>query len=175
MTKEIKNNSQEFEQILTLITEARNRVYSKANSELVLLYFNVGKVVSEKVIARKWGENTVQELANFIQLKVPHLSGFNRRGLYRMKQFFEVYSGNEFLASLANILQSKENQIDTNVSTLLSHLQMADDLRSNSMVIPFTHSEQNQNCRRKDFLFAPCHFSTAFGKRIRAATKHSNF
>lgn len=53
MSKKIKNTNQEFEQILTLITEARNRVYSKANSELVLLYFNVGKVVSEKVNAGK--------------------------------------------------------------------------------------------------------------------------
>lgn len=92
MSKKIKNTNQEFEQILTLITEARNRVYSKANSELVLLYFNVGKVVSEKVNAGKWGENTVQELADFIQSKVPNLSGFNRRGLYRMKQFYELYT-----------------------------------------------------------------------------------
>ncbi len=95
-----------------------------------MLYFNVGNVVSEKVNAGKWGEKTVQELAIFIQSKFSHLSGFNRRGLYRMKQFFEVYSGKQFLASLANILQSKENQIDTNVSTLLSHLQMTDDLTS---------------------------------------------
>jgi len=51
MSTKIKNANQEFEQVLTLITEARNRVYSKANSELVLLYFNVGKVVSEKVNA----------------------------------------------------------------------------------------------------------------------------
>jgi hypothetical protein len=41
MPKEIKNSTNDFEDILTLITEARNRVYSKANSELVLLYFNV--------------------------------------------------------------------------------------------------------------------------------------
>ncbi|GAA4520385.1 hypothetical protein [Sphingobacterium thermophilum] len=40
---------QDFEHILSLLTEARNRVYSKANSELVLLYFNVGKVVSYRV------------------------------------------------------------------------------------------------------------------------------
>ena len=128
MSKEIKNTYQEFEQILTLITEARTRVYSKANSELVLLYFNVGKVVSEKVAAGKWGENTVQDLADYIALKQPELSGFNRRGLYRMKQFFEVYSGNEFVSSLVTLLQNKENQQNTKVSTLLTQLQTADDL-----------------------------------------------
>ena len=88
---------QDFEHILTLITEARNRVYSKANNELVLLYFNVGKVVSDRVNTGKWGENIVQKLSEFILSKVPNLSGFNRRGLYRMKQFFEVYSDSQFV------------------------------------------------------------------------------
>jgi hypothetical protein len=81
MSEHIKNNHVDFEQIVVLIQEARSRVYAKANAELVLLYFNVGKTVSEKVTAGKWGENTVQELANFIAVRQPNLSGFNRRGL----------------------------------------------------------------------------------------------
>jgi predicted nuclease of restriction endonuclease-like (RecB) superfamily len=121
---------QDFEHILTLITEARNRVYSKANSELVLLYFNVGKVVSDRVNTGKWGENIVQQLSDFILSRVPNLSGFNRRGLYRMKQFFEVYSDNQFLSSLSILLKGYENQQDTKVSTMLTQLQSADDLPS---------------------------------------------
>lgn len=39
----------DFNLILLLIEEARARVYAKANSELLLLYFNVGKIVSQKV------------------------------------------------------------------------------------------------------------------------------
>jgi predicted nuclease of restriction endonuclease-like (RecB) superfamily len=92
MTRTPNHTNEDFEQIFTLITEARNRVYSKANSELVLLYFNVGKMVSERVSSGKWGDGTVQELANYIHSKSPNLSGFNRRGLYRMKQFYEIYN-----------------------------------------------------------------------------------
>ncbi|MCZ2356152.1 MAG: PDDEXK nuclease domain-containing protein [Bacteroidia bacterium] len=121
---------QDFNHILTLITAARNRVYSKANSELVLLYFNVGKVVSDRVNTGKWGENIVQQLSDFILSRVPNLSGFNRRGLYRMKQFFEVYSDNQFLSSLSIFLKSYKNQQDTKVSTVLTQLQSADDLPS---------------------------------------------
>lgn len=121
---------QDFEHILSLITEARNRVYRKANSELVLVYFNVGKIVSEKVNTGNWGENIVQELSDFILSKAPNLSGFNRRGLYRMKQFFEVYSDNQFLSSLSSLLKTYENQQDTKVSTVLTQLQTADDLPS---------------------------------------------
>ena len=123
MPKEIKNSTNDFEHILTLITEARNRVYSKANSELVLLYFNVGKIVSEKVNAGKWGDKTVQELADYIQLKVPNLSGFNRRGLYRMKQFYEVYTDNDFAVLLNKFSLNTDSQKNVIVPTVLTQIQ----------------------------------------------------
>lgn len=84
--------NKEFEQIALLIEEARNRAFSKVNEELVLLYFNVGNIVADKINTGAWGEKTVDELANYIALKQPELSGFNRRGFYRMKQFFESYA-----------------------------------------------------------------------------------
>lgn len=137
--KEIKNINSDFEQILLFIQEARSRVYVKANAELVLLYFNVGKVVSEKVSAGNWGENTVQELANFIAAKQPELSGFNRRGLYRMKQFYETYhigsecfllwsSINSSKGSLsATQLQSIDNKEDIKVSAVPTQLEFIEN------------------------------------------------
>jgi len=92
MSELTKNIIPDFENIILLITEARNRVYSKANAELVMLYFNVGQIVSEKVANGKWGDGTVNDLASYIAGKQPLLKGFNRRGLYGMKQFYEVYS-----------------------------------------------------------------------------------
>jgi predicted nuclease of restriction endonuclease-like (RecB) superfamily len=101
----IKTNK-EFEQVAVLIEEARNRAFHKVNEELVLLYFNVGSIVSGKVAAGIWGENTVGELATFIQNKFPGFSGFTRRGLYRMKQFYEVYSSAEFVSPVATQLEA---------------------------------------------------------------------
>jgi hypothetical protein len=134
--KEVTNLNTDFEQILQLIIEARGRVYAKANAELVLLYFNVGKIVSQKVEAGKWGESTVQELANFIILKQPELSGFNRRGLYRMKQFYEIYRleskcfefylslNDKNVTPLATQLQDIENEINIKVSPIATLLEM---------------------------------------------------
>ena len=132
----------DFEHIVLLIHEAKSRVYAKANAELVLLYFHVGKVVSEKVSAGNWGENTVQELADFIALRQPGLSGFNRRGLYRMKQFYEVYSDPQIVTTVLLQLsehekfdfvptmptQRKGSAQNKKVSTLLSQLQSSDNL-----------------------------------------------
>lgn len=119
----LRNTNTEFKQVVLLIEEARNRAFHKVNEELVLLYFKVGNLVSEKVSAGAWGENTVEELASFIQDNCPGLKGFNRRGLYRMKQFYETYSSPEFVSTLATHLQKPENEVKNIVTTLLTQLQ----------------------------------------------------
>ncbi len=102
----VKKINTDFENIVLLIQEARSRAYSKVNAELVLLYFNVRKIVSEKVTGGVWGEGTVNELAEYIKNKVHGMSGFTRRGLYRMKQFYEKYSVSEFVSPMAALLQT---------------------------------------------------------------------
>lgn len=124
----MKNITTDFEQIILLITEARNRVYSKANAELVMLYFNVGKIVSEKVVNGKWGDGAVNDLADYIAEKQPLLKGFNRRGLYRMKQFYEVYSDNEIVSTLMTQFQGVVNEQDKFVSALLTQISWTNHL-----------------------------------------------
>ncbi|MDP3433056.1 MAG: PDDEXK nuclease domain-containing protein [Bacteroidota bacterium] len=85
------NNINDFAQIAILIEESRNRAFQKVNEELVLLYFRVGHIVTEKVTAGAWGSGTVDELAKYIAERLPGLAGFNRRGIYRMMQFYETY------------------------------------------------------------------------------------
>lgn len=128
MAKPIKNTSSDFEQVITLITEARNRVYSKANAELVMLYFNIGKIVSEKVLAGSWGDGTVNDLADYIAQKQPLLKGFNRRGLYRMKQFYEVYSNEKIVSPLMTQFQDADNEPDKFVSALLTQISWTNHL-----------------------------------------------
>jgi predicted nuclease of restriction endonuclease-like (RecB) superfamily len=107
-----KRTNPDFEHILLLIQEARSRVYSKANAELVMLYFNVGGVVSAKVAVGTWGDSTVNELAAFIQRKQPGLSGFTRRGLYRMKQFYETYTDPHFMSVVPPPILNSESKKD---------------------------------------------------------------
>ena len=128
MTKPIENATTDFAQIISLITESRNRVYSKANAELVMLYFNVGEVVSEKVLAGNWGDATVNELAAYISEKQPLLRGFNRRGLYRMKQFYEAYTSDEFVSLLMTQSKTIDQDGDKFVSALLTQISWTNHL-----------------------------------------------
>lgn len=118
----------EFEDIVRLISEARNRAFSKVNAELVLLYYHVGRIVSEKVAAGTWGDGTVNELAGYIARHIPGLKGFNRRGLYRMKQFYDVYSSDAFVTPLLTQLQITGNEAVQFVTTLLTQLPWSSHL-----------------------------------------------
>ncbi|MFW0738852.1 PDDEXK nuclease domain-containing protein [Flavobacterium sp. T12S277] len=114
----------EFGNIVKLIQEAQGRVRQYTNTALVTLYFDIGKTVSQKVAQGTWGQSTVQQLADYIQTEMPTLKSFNRRGLYRMKQFYETYCpGSEFDVVFQNITSiNTENQNSKNVSALPTHL-----------------------------------------------------
>ncbi len=128
MNKPIKIKNTDFSYIISLIEESRAKAFYKVNEELVILYFKVGEIVSDKVNAGKWGEQTVNELAAYIENKYPELKGFNRRGLYRMKQFYETYSNPEFESTALTYLQNTEKNAQNNLLKLLTQIQWSSHL-----------------------------------------------
>ena len=66
----------------------------------------------------------MQQLADHIQIEMPTLKCFNRRGLYRMKQFYETYcSGSGFDTIFQSIASLNiENQSGKLVSAPPTHL-----------------------------------------------------
>lgn len=92
--------SKDFIDVVNLIQNAKENALRKVNEELIMLYWNVGRYISEQLENQKWGSSYVDELASYISEKCPDVKGFNRRGLYRMKQFYETYRDNEFVSPL---------------------------------------------------------------------------
>lgn len=94
-----KNNNS-FEEIIMIVENAKDRAYRKVNEELILMYEEVGKYISKKTEEASYGSGFVDNVAEFFSTNYPELKGFNRRGLYRMKQFYELYSGDEKVSTL---------------------------------------------------------------------------
>jgi predicted nuclease of restriction endonuclease-like (RecB) superfamily len=90
----------DFKPVIELIENAQSKVFRAINAELVTLYWNIGKYVSERVATGEWGDGVVLKLSEVIQKQYPNLKGFTARGLYRMRQFFEIYDGNEKVSTL---------------------------------------------------------------------------
>ena len=88
------------DELIAMIESARARVWATVNTELVELYWNVGKWLSHKCATAEWGDKTILSVARQIAEKRPDLKGFSRPGLYRMRQFYELYRDDEFVSPL---------------------------------------------------------------------------
>ena len=93
-----------FSEIAKIIEGARDNAYRKVNEELILMYQRVGQFLSEKSKEANYGDSYIDSLADYIQNQFPGIKGFNRRSLYRMKQFYETYAGNEKVSPLVTQL-----------------------------------------------------------------------
>ena len=93
-----------FNEVVGIIEKARGRAYRKVNEELILMYRDIGKYISEHVESAAYGDSFVDGLADFFAKNYPDLKGFTRRGLYRMKQFYELYKDDEKVSPLVTQL-----------------------------------------------------------------------
>ena len=93
-------NTEHFPPVLSLIQQAKSRALSTVNQQLLELYWQIGEYLSLKVAEQGWGKNVVQQLADWLAVQEPNLRGFSTQNLWRMKQFFETYQGDEKLSTL---------------------------------------------------------------------------
>ena len=98
-----------FADIARVIEESRDNAYRRVNEELIIMYAKVGKFLSEQAGENGYGANYISELADYVQRRFPGIKGFNRRGLYRMKQFYETYADHETALQLASQLSWTNN------------------------------------------------------------------
>lgn len=101
----------QFTEVLTLIKTAQQRVIAAANQELIKLYWSIGKYISERLESSEWGQKTIEQLAVFIQSQEPGIKGFEKRNLYRMRQFYETYPDSEIVSSLLTQLSWTHHSI----------------------------------------------------------------
>jgi predicted nuclease of restriction endonuclease-like (RecB) superfamily len=90
-----------------LLAEVKERVRSAqyaalkaVNTELVGLYWDIGKMIVDRQAGETWGKGIVQQLAGDLQREFPGVGGFSASNLWRMKAFFEAYAALEKIAPL---------------------------------------------------------------------------
>jgi len=58
------------------ILQSRYRAAASANREMLLLYYDTGKRLSEKIKNEKWGAKVIEGIASDLQRELPGLKGF---------------------------------------------------------------------------------------------------
>ena len=100
MNTELTSPSNQFNEIIAIIEKAKARAIKAVNAELIQMYWNVGEYLSGLCANSSFGDKVIDEVATYIAQSSPNLKGFNRRGLYRMRQFYETYKDDKFVTPL---------------------------------------------------------------------------
>jgi predicted nuclease of restriction endonuclease-like (RecB) superfamily len=96
----IPHSQSEYSELISIIERARENAFRAVNRELISLYWDIGHYISDKAKNDGWGKSIVANFSKFLQSEQPDLKGFSAQNIWRMKQFYETYCGNEKLSAL---------------------------------------------------------------------------
>ena len=100
VAKDLTSTNNDFGAVISIIENAKGRALKAVNAELINMYWEVGEYLSKLCAESSFGDKVVDEVADYIAEANPTIKGFNRRGLYRMRQFYETYKDDEFVSAL---------------------------------------------------------------------------
>ena len=96
----MKNEIAATGNLVQIISQSRQNALKKVNEELIQMYWKVGEYLSAESTKVSFGDAYIDTVAEEVQNAFPGIKGFNRRGLYRMKKFYETYADDEFVTTL---------------------------------------------------------------------------
>lgn len=95
---------QQYEMLLGALKEriraAQLDALRSVNRGQISLYTDIGRMIVERQQGNSWGKGIVDNLADDLRKEFPGANGFSAANLWRMKNFYEAYSGDEKLAQL---------------------------------------------------------------------------
>ena len=85
-----------FADVLQIIQHYRAQAVQTINHASILIAWNVGGYVSNKIKSAQWGAKVVQQLAEYIHAQDPTLKGWSKVTIYRMVKLYDTYSSQQF-------------------------------------------------------------------------------
>jgi len=94
--KEPISNKEEYTLFFTLVSQHIKSGQAKAavavNSAMILLYWDLGKLIAAKQVENSWGNSVIEQLAKDLKVAFPGVSGFSRTNLFSIRQFYLFYA-----------------------------------------------------------------------------------
>ena len=100
MTETLNNDISVVGNLIQIINQSKQNALKKVNEELINMYWKVGQYLSAESERASFGDAYIDSISKEIQEAFPGIKGFTRRGLYRMKKFYETYKDDEFVSTL---------------------------------------------------------------------------
>ena len=107
---QLPSGYQEFLQDLKgRIRAAQVQAAFAVNRELILLYWSIGRDLSQRFAAEEWGGKIIDRLAQDLQTEFPGVEGFSPRNLRYMRSLAEAWPEEEILQQLVAKLPWSHN------------------------------------------------------------------
>lgn len=100
-----------LDEVKAKITSARISSYRKLNRELIKLYWDIGKLISERQQQFGWGKSIVERLAKDLHRDYPGTKGFSAQNLWYMRQFYLEYRSYPNLQQLVGEIPWGQNLV----------------------------------------------------------------
>lgn len=81
----------DFKEISNMVADSKKRAYQMVNREMILMYYQIGQIISEK------SEDFVDGLSEFLRRNYSGSKSFDERNLNNMKQFYELYKDSKIV------------------------------------------------------------------------------
>jgi len=94
-----------YNRIVTLIENAKNNVTVAVNNEMTLLYWNIGKDITNNVLKNQkaeYGKEIIKKLSQ--RLTSEYGRGYSRANLFRMLKIYEYFNDFEIFSTLSRKL-----------------------------------------------------------------------
>ena len=87
--------------VLDRVRSAQYEALRLVNRELSALYWDIGRMITERQEGETWGLSVVAQLAHDLQTEFPGLRGFSERNIWQMRKLYLAYRNNQKLQPLA--------------------------------------------------------------------------
>ena len=110
MNQQVYMSEDFIKDIKEKIRQSQYNAFKSVNKELINLYWEIGKSISEKQ-KENWGKSFIKTLSNELQKEFPGIRGFSVSNLWYMAQFYSEYNLHEKLESLIREISWTKNVI----------------------------------------------------------------
>ncbi|MBV7273098.1 hypothetical protein JMF89_00835 [Clostridiaceae bacterium UIB06] len=91
-----------YNEIVNAINKSKNKVVTAVNSEMVILYWNIGKIIKTEIlndVRAEYGKSIIKELSK--ELTRDYGKGYSQRNLFNMLKLYEAIGNFEILQTLS--------------------------------------------------------------------------
>jgi len=111
------------------------------NSQMIMLYWDLGRQITEKQENAKWGSGFIEQLSKDLREEFPEMTGFSKDNLFMMKRFYFFYQS--VINQIHVIVEQPVQQLESQIMKQLVSLLPATGSEKSVQLVPKLQQDEN--------------------------------